>query len=54
MRRKDKTRQTAKVPPPKSAPDVPFDGDGFEDGDMATPKRNLSEDEIKEQEDRRS
>ena len=38
----------------KPTKDAPFDVDTSDDGDIATPKRDLSEDEIKEQEDRRS
>lgn len=38
----------------KPTKDAPFDVDASDDGDIATPKRDLSEDEIKEQEDRRS
>lgn len=34
--------------------DAPFEVDPSSDGDIATPKRELDEDEIKEQEERRS
>lgn len=39
--------------PQKNLKDAPFDVDASDDGDMATPKRELSDDELKEQEDRR-
>ncbi|MBX9711313.1 MAG: hypothetical protein K2X60_09790 [Xanthobacteraceae bacterium] len=39
---------------PKPTKDAPFEVDVLNDGDIASPRRDLSEDEIKEQEDRRS
>lgn len=54
MKRKRKSSQGHQTPPPKPATDAPFDVDVLDDGDIATPKRELSEAEIKEQEDRRS
>ena len=54
MKRKRKDRQDGKAVPLNPATDAPFDVDTSDDGDIATPKRDLSEDEIKEQEDRRS
>lgn len=42
-----------KAPPPAPTRDAPFDVDLNDDGDFATPKPRLDEDELKEQEDRR-
>jgi hypothetical protein len=38
----------------KATKGAPFEVDAFNDGDIVSPRRDLSEDEIKEQEDRRS
>jgi hypothetical protein len=45
-------RGTAKRPKPTKG--APFGVDVLNDGDIVSPRRDLSEDEIKEQEDRRS
>lgn len=39
---------------PKPTKEAPFGVDVLNDGDIVSPRRELSEDEIKEQEDRRS
>lgn len=46
-----KVRQDKPVWPGK---DAPFDVDPADEGDFATPKRQLDEQEVKEQEERRS
>lgn len=52
-------RKTGETKPKQDKPakpwkDAPFQVDPSDDGDIATPKRQLDEDELKEQEERRS
>lgn len=49
---KPAARGKAKAPPPDQPTGITFD-DLYDDGDIATPKRDLNEEEIKEQEDKR-
>lgn len=44
---------SGKVPATGPTKDAPFDVDLTDDGDFATPKPRLDEDDLKEQEDRR-
>lgn len=43
-----------KIPPSDPTKDAPFKVDVNDDGDFASPRRDLSEDELKDLEDRRS
>ncbi len=52
VRRRKGSPGAAKGPKPTKG--APFGVDTLNDGDIVSPRRDLSEDEIKEQEDRRS
>lgn len=52
--KKSKTGADVRKKKPLPTKDAPFQIDPNDDGDFASPKRELTEDEIKEQEDRSS
>lgn len=52
-KKKDKTKGSKRKPPPDPTRDAPFKVDP-DSSDFATPRNDLSEDELKEQEDGRS